>query len=51
VLLHNKPKAAVHAGTFMLTGTREEEEVQMEQYTFVDFKLSSCSERLVLSSG
>jgi hypothetical protein len=29
--LHNKPKAAVRAGAFMLTGSREEEEEEEEQ--------------------
>jgi hypothetical protein len=31
--LHKKPKAAVRAGVFMRTGSREEEEEEQEQET------------------
>jgi hypothetical protein len=38
--LHNKPKAAVLAGTFMLTGPiKEEEEKEKEEETSTESKL------------
>jgi hypothetical protein len=40
VKLHNKPKAAVHAGAFMLTGPREEEEVWLNFNVIVFFSSS-----------